>query len=287
MGYVDDAFANLRKQLETTDSENKLAQRRHTELRDHVASSWELEDDFLTGSYRRQTKTKKLKDVDIFVVVERGGTQGHLRNEGPSEILRKLRELLEDKYDHVAIDRFACVVDFGSAEDEIMSFDVVPAFKRKAGGYEIPDTLSGWIDTNPKTHHELATAKNKDCDERFIPFVKMIKGANRELGEPVDHSFLLEVMALDLVRPPFGQYQDEIVLFLATAADELDRSWPDPARLGPDVNTLTSTQRSNARGVLQDAQLIAERAVWLEDNDQERSAVEEWRKLFGWRMPRP
>lgn len=287
MGYVDDAFANLRNQLEITPSESKLAQRRHTEIRDHVASEWELEDDFLTGSYRRQTKTKKLQDVDIFVVVKRDGAQGHLRDLGPDELLRELKKVLEKKYDRVSIDRFACVVDFGSEEDEIVSFDVVPAFKRKSGGYEIPDTRAGWIDTNPKKHDELTTDKNKACDEKFVPFVKMIKGANRELGDPVDPSFLLEVMALDLVDTPFGSYQDELVLFLATAADELDRPWPDPAGLGPDVNTMTSTERASARTALADAQLIAERAVWLEDDGQERTAVEEWRRLFGWRMPRP
>jgi hypothetical protein len=287
MGYVDDAFGNLRKQLEITETESKLAQRRHREIRDHVATAWDLEDDFLTGSYRRETKTKKLKDVDIFLVVRRDGEQGHLRDLGPAQLLGELKTLLEKKYDGVRIDRFACVVDFGSTEEEIVSFDVVPAFKRKAGGYEIPDTSIGWINTNPKTHHEMTTQKNKDCDEKFVPFVKMIKGANRELGEPVEHSFLLEVMALDLVRPPFGRYQDELITFFATAADELNRSWPDPADLGPDVNTLSTAQRSSARTKLQDAQLIAERAVWLEDNGQEKSAVEEWRKLFGWRMPRP
>ena len=287
MGYVDDAFANLRAQLEITDTESKLAQRRHKEIRDHVVTAWELEDDFLTGSYRRETKTKKLKDVDIFVVVKRDGPQGHLRDLGPDELLKELKKVLEQKYDSVTIDRFACVVDFGSSDEEIVSFDVVPAFKRKAGGYEIPDTTSGWINTNPKTHHEMTTQKNKDCDQKFVPFVKMVKGANRELGEPVEHSFLLEVMALDLVRPPFGRYQDELIAFFATAADELDRSWPDPAGLGPDVNNLSSAKRVSARTKLQDAQLIAERAVWLEDNDQEKGAVEEWRKLFGWRMPRP
>src|SRR5262249_47289865 len=80
MSYVEDAFANLKGQLEITNTESELAQRRHKEIRDHVASEWELEDDFLTGSYRRHTKTKKLKDVDIFVVVKRDGAQGHLRD---------------------------------------------------------------------------------------------------------------------------------------------------------------------------------------------------------------
>lgn len=285
MSYVDDAFANLRSQLEITKTESELAQRRHKEIRDHVATEWELEDDFLTGSYRRHTKTKKLKDVDIFVVVKRDGAQGHLRADGPSAVLRELKRVLDKKYDSVVIDRMACTIDFGS--EEIVSFDVVPAFKRKGGGYEIPDTQTDWIATNPKLHHELTSAKNNACDEKWVPFVKMVKGANRELGEPVEPSFLLEVMALDLVQEPFGRFQDELVFFFATAADELDRDWPDPANLGPDVNVMNGSKRATARTALLDAQQIAERAVWLEDNAQERGVVEEWRKLFGWRMPRP
>jgi Second Messenger Oligonucleotide or Dinucleotide Synthetase domain len=285
MSYVDDAFANLRSQLEITKTEGDLAKRRHTEIRDHVCESWELEDDFLTGSYRRHTKTKKLKDVDIFVVIRRDGAQGHLRDQGPQAVLDELKAVLDEKYDNVVIDRMACTIDFGS--DEIASFDVVPAFKRARGGYEIPDTRTGWIATNPKRHHELSADKNTACDDKYVPFVKMVKGANRELGEPVEPSFLLEVMALELVRLPFGRYQDELVWFFATAADELDRSWPDPAGLGPDVNTLTPTARKAARTAFLDAQLTAERAVWLEDEGKERAAVEEWRKLFGWRMPRP
>lgn len=246
---------------------------------------WELEDDFLTGSYRRHTKTKKLKDVDIFVVVKRAGAQGHLRDLGPQALLEELKKVLDEKYDSVVIDQMGCTIDFGS--DQIVSFDVVPAFKRAAGGYEIPDTLTGWIATNPKRHHEMTTEKNDACDGKFVPFVKMIKGANRELGDPVDPSFLLEVMALDLVSTPFGSYQDELVWFLATAAEAFDQAWPDPAGLGPDINTMSESERQTARTAFGDAHQIAERAVWMEDNDQERAAVEEWRKLFDWRMPRP
>lgn len=285
MSYVDDAFANLKGQLEITNTESELAQRRHKEIRDHVASEWELEDDFLTGSYRRHTKTKKLKDVDIFVVVKRDGAQGHLRDLGPSALLAELKRLLEKKYASVTIDRMACVIDFGA--DEIVSFDVVPAFKRDGGGYEIPDTQTGWIATNPKRHHELTSAKNAACDEKWVPFVKMVKGANRELGDVVAPSFLLEVMALDLVTSPFGRYQDELVFFFATAAEQLDQPWPDPAQLGPDVNSMSASERQTARTSLLEAQRIAERAVWLEDEGQEKAAVEEWRKLFDWRMPRP
>jgi hypothetical protein len=286
MSYVDDAFSNLRGQLEITKTEEAQAKRRHKEIRDVVAEAWQLEDHFLTGSYRRHTKTKRLKDVDIFVVIDANGPQADLRKKGPAALLSELKAILDPKYDSVVVDRMACTVGFGTDED-IMSFDVVPAFKRTAGGYEIPDTVNGWIATNPKRHHELTSAKNKECDDDFVPFVKMVKGANRELGDPVEPSFLLEVMALDLVSTPFGRFQDELTWFFATAADQVTDDWPDPVGIGPGVNTMSSSERSQAADALRNAQQIAENAVWLEDQGKDRAAVEEWRKLFGWRMPRP
>lgn len=287
MGYVDDAFLNLKGKLEITATESALAARRHHEIRDHVRASWDLEADFLTGSYRRETKTKPLKDVDIFVVIDREGSQADLRQAGPRSILDKLALVLGTKYEGVVVDRMACTVNFESRE-EIVSFDVVPAFERAPDEFEIPDTRTGtWIVTNPKCHHKMSTAKNKACDSKFVPFVKMVKAINRELGDPVTPSFLVEVMAHDLVKEPFGRYQDEVRWFLASAAEGVSESWPDPAGLGPDVNTMTPSQRAAATVALEGAQEIAEQAIRLEDDGQERAAVEEWRRLFSWRMPRP
>jgi hypothetical protein len=65
------------------------------------------------------------------------------------------------------------------------------------------------------------------------------------------------------------------------------RDWPDPVGIGPDVNSMSSGERRKAAEALRAAQQIAESAVWLEDQGKERAAVEEWRKLFDWRMPRP
>jgi hypothetical protein len=181
----------------------------------------------------------------------------------------------------------ACVVAFGN-EEEIMSFDVVPAFDRRGGGYEIPDTRTGgWISTNPRVHHELSTTKNTACGGKFVPFVKMIKGLNRHLEEPVKPSFLLEVMAQGIVLEPFGDYPEEVRWFLATAVEQVHVPWPDPAKLGPDVNTMSSLERSAASTALAGALDVAEKAIDLAADGHERSAVEQWRELFGWRMPRP
>ncbi|HEV7642088.1 MAG TPA: CBASS oligonucleotide cyclase [Gaiellaceae bacterium] len=288
MSYVDDAFAKCKSTLETTKSEEETASRRHNEIRTHVERSWQLEDHFLTGSYRRRTKTKRLKDVDIFVVIDPDGPQHDLRGRPPAEVLEELRKVLATKYSDVVPDGFACVVSFGQTED-VTSFDVVPAFKRNRGGWEIPDAERGtWIATNPKTHHEQLTKKNEACDGKFVPFVKMVKGINREAGEPIPASFLLEVMAHGLVREPFGRYQDEVTWFLASAADGVEADWADPAGLGPPVNnTMTARERARAADTFRGWHLIADEAVRLEDAGRERDAVEQWQRLFGKRMPQP
>lgn len=288
MTYVDDAFTKCKSTLEITTTEQNFASAKHADVRALVRANWQLDDDFLTGSYRRNTKTKKLKDVDIFVVIDPAGPQSHLRDESPSTILAELRTVLQTKYSVVVADGFACTIKF-SDEEDVASFDVVPAFKRTGGGWEIPDAArSSWIATNPKVHHEQSTKMNGRCDERFVPFVKMIKGINRNFDEPISPSFLLEVMAHGLVSTPFGRYQDEITWFLASAAEQITNDWPDPAEIGPVVNgTMSAADRRAAAETLNEWQCIAENAVRLEDAQQDRAAVDEWKKLFGSRMPRP
>ncbi|MEH1126474.1 CBASS oligonucleotide cyclase [Micromonospora sp. CPCC 206061] len=286
MGYIDEAFIKLKHNLEITATEQKLASARHEAVRDFVRGVWQLIDDFLTGSYRRDTKTKKLKDVDIFLVIDPDGPQGGYRHRPPLDVLNALLAVLRDKWPDAHRDGMAIVIPYGG---DVMSIEVVPAFKRSAGGYFIPDPAAGsWIETNPKRHHELSIEKNKACDGMYVPLVKMIKGINRELGEPVSPSFLLEVMAQTIVKTPVGRYQDEIVLFLATAADRIDETWLDPAGLGGDVNTvMTSADKRAAARALRDAQCIAEVAVDLEDEEQDRAAYAQWKRLFGDRMTQP
>ena len=285
MSYIDDAFDKLKSNLEITQTESKLAQTRHQLVRDHIEGSWELVDHFLTGSYRRHTKTKKLKDVDIFVVVDPDGPQGSLAEGSGRSAVLALRALLATRWSDLDADDNVVTIKYG--DEDVASYEVAPVFPRKGSGYTMPNG-AGWMDTDPQEQAVLVTAKNEDCDGKFVPFVKMVKGINREAGDPIEPAFLLEVMGLELVLDPFGRYRDEIRFFLASVSDQIVNDWPDPVGLGPNVNAgIGIGRRRQLSEVVRGWLGVAEEALLLENEGKERAAVEAWRELFGWRMPRP
>lgn len=279
---VSDSFSGLKSNLEITPAEQELAAKRHALIRDHIRTRWALTEDFLTGSYRRRTKTKRLTDVDIFVVIDPDGPQGDLIDGSGTAALDDLAEVLSSRWS-VEID--ANVVRVSYADEDVASYEIAPAFATSSG-YKIPNGAS-WMPTDPKAHATLVTAKNSACGDQFVPFVKMIKRINREAGDPIQPSFLLEVMGLELVEPPFLSYPEEIRYFLASAVDGITQNWPDPARLGDDVNAgSNSTQRAALSNVIRGWLEQAEYAIRLEQQGRDSAAVDAWRELFGSRMPR-
>lgn len=296
MSVVSEAFDIFRGRLQTTKTENKTASRRQRKIREQLdASELTIDADFLTGSYRRETKTKPLRDVDIMVVL----TDRRYLDQHPSAVLEAVRGILVPHYgEHrVTPDRRAVRVDFGLAivddvaDGEVMSFDVVPGFTH-GDNYLIPDdTLGTWIATNPKVHADLSTAANKAYDGQWKPLVKMIKKWNFHVGDPVIPSFLLEVLALDLISGGWaGPDPYELRMFFASAADRLGDGWPDPAHAGPDVSDTLDADpgaMAAARQALLDAEKSCTRALGLERTGNNGAAIREWRNLFGPLFPAP
>jgi hypothetical protein len=293
---VADAFKKFRSRLELTDREQEDAARRHNEIRDYLKTKFDIERDFLTGSYKRWTKTKPLKDVDIFCVL--GEKELHRRGKPPADLLKAFEDALAEKYgrDKVSRQRRSVTVQFVVGADanedtggKVMSFDVVPAFTKNSH-YEIPDTstVSGWTETNPQAHYDLAVEAQKNYNGEWKGIVRMAKKWNANQGKPVKPSFLIEVMALELLHPPFGgDYRFEIKAFLASLADRLDETWADPAKLGPPVSDgMNQAARDAAKVKLRAASDAAARAIQLERQGKNGEALKVWRdEMFGPMFP--
>ncbi len=162
---VDEAFRKFKSRLELNNKEQANASARQTEVRDYLETKFSIDNSFLTGSYKRHTKTKPLKDIDIFFVLK--DSERHYRGKAPSVVIKDFYDALVEKYGKDAVRKqsrsvnvdFGVVVDADDNTDyRVLSVDVVPAFT-KGDDYEIPDTDAGeWIKTNPKIHADKATA---------------------------------------------------------------------------------------------------------------------------------
>ena len=289
---VAEAFEKFRQRLELSESERKDAIRRHQDVRENIRAEFDVSRDFLTGSYARHTKTKPLKDVDIFFCL--GEEEKEWRDKAPIKVLEEFESCLSDAYgsENVELGRRCVTVEFEKRnptvdeEGKVLSVDAVPAFETDIY-YEIPDRILGeWIKSDPEVHKVDASAKNSEMDGKWVPLVKMLKRWNRSADGPVKPSFLIEVMALDLVDAPFTTYPSEIRRFFASSLDGVHQEWPDPAGLGSPVSDqMTTERRKTAEIVLRQAEVSAARAVQLEGQGKNGDALALWREIMGKYFP--
>jgi hypothetical protein len=286
---TSEAFEKFRKKLELGDTESKDASRRQTDVRECIRTGFDVKADFLSGSYRRHTKTKPLKDVDVMFVL--GDDEKGWREKPPIEMLQAFEKCLKKTFgaEQIELCRRAVTVTFeknyypDDHEGKVLSIDAVPAFEAGKDVYEIPDKVTGkWIKTNPKKHMQQATEKNDELDGRWIPLVKMAKGWNRANGKPIKPSFLVEVMAEGLVEAPFSTYPNEVRNLFAGMEANVGTSWPDPAGLGPPVSDQMSAELvTAARGALKEAQRKAALAMRAEETGRQGEALRIWREVLG------
>lgn len=294
---IDEAFRKFKSRLELNDREQDNASTRQKEVREFLDTKFAIDNSFLTGSYRRWTKTKPLKDVDIFFVL--GADENHYRSKPPSAVIDEFHRVLVNKYGDKAVrkqDRsvnidFGVVVDADDNTDyRILSVDAVPAFV-SGGDYEISDTHTGtWMKTNPKVHADKATAAHQAFSNEWKGLVRMVKYWNnnpRHGEKPVKPSFLIEVMALECLHGGWqGRFDYEMQAFLSTLADRVLDTWPDPAGLGSPVSDgMDTARKQRARDLLRAASREATVAIDHARRGRNGEALQAWRNLFGPKFP--
>jgi Second Messenger Oligonucleotide or Dinucleotide Synthetase domain len=289
---LEDAFAKFLNRLELKPAEQADVKDRHTRVRQVVKAGIGIERDILSGSYKRRTKTKPLKDVDIFFILQ--ATEADWLDRPAQELLTEIKGLLVPVYGEssVSLGRRSVKVDFGLAvtddqtDEKVMSIDVVPAFASDEH-YVIPDRqLDEWVSTDPEIHEQLATDANAAYGGRWKPLVRMIKKWNDHHERPVKPSFLLEVMALGILNRGFGgHYSLELQTFFATAAERISETWDDPAKLGPPISDRIASEPLQLQTAAKELARAAEnvsRARRLAQSGKNGEALRVWRDdIFG------
>ena len=294
---VDEAFRKFKSRLELNDREQQNASARQNEIRDYLNTKFGIARSFLTGSYARHTKTKPLKDIDIFFIL--GDGEKHYRAEAPSVVLDRFYAVLAKEYGNKATRKqgrsvnvdFGVVVDADDNTDyRVLSVDVVPALESGVN-YEIPDSeLGTWIKTNPEIHAQKAIAAHQAFSKEWKGLVRMVKYWNnnpKHKEKPVKPSFLIEVMALECLYGNWGgRFDYEIQGFISTLADRMFDQWADPAGLGPPIsNGMDQGKKQRERELLLAASREASVAIDHGRQGRNGQALQVWRNLFGPKFP--
>jgi len=110
---------------------------------------------------------------------------------------------------------------------------------------------------------------------------------NNHHDRPIKPSFLLEVMALECLDPPFnGCFDYEFQAAFSTFADRILDIWEDPAQLGPPISDMmTEERKKKAKEALKQAAREVTLAIDLVRQGKNGEALQAWRKLFGPKFP--
>lgn len=296
---LDEAFRKFKSRLELNTREQDNASKRHNEVRELIRSKFSIQNDFLTGSYARYTKTKPLKDIDIFFVLSDAEKKKY-RDKAPSVVLDAFYDALVEEYGKDAVRKQgrSVNVDFGivvDAEDNtdyrVLSIDVVPAVAASSD-YEIPNNDTGkWMKTNPSIHAEKARNAHQAFSSEWKGLVRMVKYWNNNpkhgVDKPIKPSFLIEVMALECLYGDWqGRFDYELQAMFATLADRIKDVWPDPAGLGSPISDgMDAARKDRAHQLLIAASREASNAIHLARKGQNGEALKAWRSLFGPKFP--
>ncbi|NEH46105.1 hypothetical protein [Rhizobium leguminosarum] len=161
--------------------------------------------------------------------------------------------------------------------------DVVPGFYRTGGGFLIPDANMGrWIPTDPKKHVELWTASNKAHGGSLVPLIKMMKCWNRAHGD-LFRSFHLEVLVRHVLTDvTVVDFPSGVRWVLDKMRSKVWTRIADPAGYSDDVASyLSKAEADRLIAVLTNAHRSAVAAETYSGSGYVRSAMDEWRLIFG------
>lgn len=288
---VEDAFDWFERNVaRVPDDENADGKSVHPEVRKSVCEALDVEHHFLSGSYGRKTQAKKLKDVDIIVVLKDDDGAFYA---SACETLEKVRRALEGcdliRRRHISVRAVKCFL-----EDYEFHVDIVPALKRGFGEglhltRNIPDeNRDDWSLEYPEQQLKTCQERNKATDGLYLPATRVVKAWNQryDTTKPL-RSYHAEALLYHGIGDA-KTLQEAIVAFFDHAHDALAPSKLTATPGAPSGryvdDRLDADDRKAAREKVEAAREKAHEAADIDDPGQ---AMEAWVKVFGTSFPSP
>ena len=241
------------------------------------------------GSYGRNTAIHGTSDVDMIFQLPWGVyTQyDNYNGNGQSALLQAVRNSVKKTYSvtNIGADGQVILVPF----DDGITFELVPGFLNKDDSYTHPDSNNGgsWKRTNPKPEIEAIRTRNWQCNNNLIPLCRMMRAWKKKWSVPMS-GLLIDTLAYQFIidwahREKSYFYYDLMCrdFFNYMAGQSTDKEYWKAPGSGQWVYCGKGQFQYKAKRCYN----IARQAIAHEDADEERSAKDEWRKIFGTSFP--
>jgi len=284
-------FNELLTNLNLTTQEIDQISKNHLSLRERLRELLPITDDFLTGSYPRNTIIRPIGqdkyDVDFFLVFS-NDTFGAYELPKLLEVVKfALEKIRDEDTDIVSIKQQNRSI--GVEYRGNFQIDVVPAIEiEKDRLYKLYDKRTRQpIDSNPLLHGKHLSEVNRNTESnsvrRLVPIIKLLKSWKRGKCDFVK-SFHLELLAVEILQEnSITSFSSSIARFFSSARYYLqDVSLVDPANTENIIDEYLD--KDGVRGQLLELiareKKLAEYALFLEEIGENEKAVSEWKKIF-------
>ena len=247
---------------------------------------------FLTGSYKRNTLIKPIKDIDLYMMVH---FSFHADGKKPILVLREMARALRNRYKRtrIRVDSPCVVVSFTDYK-----FEVVPAvfYVDDDERYLVPGPgAREWIDCYPHVPDKWLTNSNYQNDKKFVRLIKILKQWNRhnKVGLKSFHIELLTGKVFDqifeIVSYPQAVY--DWMYYVSNWIHYYDTTFIlEPGKSHNYVDDYLYTDAEKLRIVRRKLKTGFRRAKtaldrWLEGKEIRAKRI--WKQMFGNIFPAP
>lgn len=253
---------------------------------------WDTESEYshslYVGSYGRNTAVDGFSDLDMIFQLPYSEYEKYdnYSGNGQSALSQADRSSLKKTYSSTDIgaDGQVIVVPFNDG----ITFEVVPAFENTNDSFTFPDSNSGgsWKTTNPKPEITAIKSRDSECNGNLIPLCRMIRAWKDKWSVPIG-GLLVDTLAYQFIID--WEYKDKSYLYydymsrdffeFMTDQDSEQEYWKAPG----------SGQYVYGKGLFQykakRCYNISLEAIKHQTDNQEWSAKQKWRDIYGTKFP--
>lgn len=259
------------------DRDVKTVQSRLNEVKEHIADMVGASVDMLYGgSVAKHTYVDGLSDIDSLLMLK----EGDKLPDSPRQLLEKITQTLQQRIGGAAVvthGRLAVTAEY----PDRMQIQLIPAVER-GGKLRVPSwRRDGWSRIDPKAFTDALTKRNRECNGKLIPTIKLAKAINGDL--PESHrltGYHLESLAIAAFRGYGGPKVPPAMLpHLFESIPSLVRT-PMRDRTGQSIHVDSYLGRANSPARRQTSHIFARLAKRMKNATAARS-ITQWRQILG------